>query len=300
MAGYVNKPALVLLGLFLITGRAAAGEEIIWEPRPDIDTGPVYLDPADYPNDPLTKALKREKLEREKLVGEMVVIPAGSFRMGDLNGGGDSDEKPVHRVTIPRPLAVGRYEVTQSQWQAVMGNNPSKFKGGNRPVEQVSWNDAREFIRKLNARTGKKYRLLTEAEWEYAARAGTATKYPWGNAASHEYANYGKDECCGGLASGRDRWEKTSPVGSFPANAFGLYDMHGNVWEWVEDCYADSYSGAPSNGGARTGNNSCYRVYRGGSWNFDPRVLRSANRIRNTPDIRINLLGFRLARTLSR
>ncbi len=232
---------------------------------------------------------------------EMVVIPAGSFRMGDLNGGGADDEKPVHhvhRVTIPRPFAVGMYEVTQAEWRAVMGSNPSHFKGDRNPVEQVSWDDAQDFVRRLGTKTGKQYRLLTEAEWEYAARAGTISKYPWGGSASHEYANYGKDQCCGGLASGRDRWINTSPVGGFSANAFGLHDMHGNVWEWTEDCWHNSYNGAPANGSAwTTGGNCRVRVLRGGSWD-GPGLLRSASRSELTTVDRSNSVGFRVARTL--
>jgi len=227
---------------------------------------------------------------------EMVIIPPGSFRMGDLNGGGDSDEQPVHRVTINYSFAVGKTEVTQAQWRAVMGNAPSYFTGDNRPVEQVSWNDTQDFLNKLNATLGltgraDRFRLLSESEWEYVARAGTTTTYSWGNDIGRNNAN------CDGCGS---RWdnEETSPVGSFAPNPFGLYDLHGNVWEWVEDCYADSYGGAPSDGGARTGQNSCYRVLRGGSWSNNPGLLRSANRSRYTPDFRNVNSGFRLARTL--
>lgn len=217
---------------------------------------------------------------------EMVVIPAGSFHMGDLNGGGSSDEKPVHRVTIAKAFAVGKYEVTQAQWRSVMGNNPSRFKGDRNPVEQVSWNDAKEFVRKLSAKTGKNYRLLSESEWEYAARAKSTSKYSWGNSISSSQANY--DRNIG----------ETKTIGSYAANGFGLYDMHGNVWEWVEDCYKGSYSNAPADSSAVTGSNSCRRVGRGGSWNIDPRNLRSSFRLRNSPDFRYFTLGFRLARTL--
>ncbi|MEQ8740724.1 MAG: SUMF1/EgtB/PvdO family nonheme iron enzyme [Hoeflea sp.] len=228
---------------------------------------------------------------------EMVMVPAGGFRMGDLDGGGDSDEKPVRTVTIPRPFAVGRYEVTQAEWRAVMGNNPSEFKGDRNPVENVSWDDVQEFIRRLNAKTGKRYRLPSEAEWEYAARAGTETAYHWGNRASHDHANYGTDNCCNGLAEGADRWWNTSPVGSFPANAFGLYDTAGNVFEWVEDCWNESYAGAPSDGSAWTAGDCSRRVLRGGSWDFKPRDIRAAIRLRSTTGIRYNGSGFRIART---
>ncbi len=170
---------------------------------------------------------------------EMVVIPSGSFRMGDLAGDGYSREKPVHRVTIPRPFAVGKYEVTQAEWRAVMGSNPSRFKGDRNPVEMVSWDDAKDFVRKLSAKTGKTYRLLSEAEWEYAARAGTQSKYLCGNG----------DGCLSGVAwYPSNSGNGTHPVGSKGGNAFGLHDMHGNVWEWVEDCRHKSYAGAPTDG----------------------------------------------------
>ena len=229
-----------------------------------------------------------------------VVIPTGSFRMGDLSGEGDSNEKPVHKVTIPRPFAVGKYEVTQAEWQAVMGTNPSGFRGSRNPVERVNWNDAKEFVRKLSAKTGKTYRLLSEAEWEYVARAGSSTIYWWGDTASHEYANYGTDKCCGGLARGRDRWKNTSPVGSFAANRFGLHDIHGNVWEWTEDCWHENYSGAPTDGSAWTRKGECdRRVLRGGSWDFIPRVVRSAFRVGNDSLIQYYNVGFRVARDLN-
>jgi formylglycine-generating enzyme required for sulfatase activity len=228
---------------------------------------------------------------------EMVVIPAGSFEMGSNEYTG---EKPPHRVSI-KSFALGKYEVTQGQWKAVMGSNPSGFKecGDNCPVEQVSWDGIQQYIQKLNASSGQQYRLPSEAEWEYAARAGTSSKYWWGDTASHDYANYGKDECCGGLAQGRDQWTNTAPVGQFPANAFGLHDMHGNVWEWVQDYWHDSYSAAPSDGSAWVaGGDQGKRVLRGGSWDFIPADLRSAIRGRISPDSRIINIGFRLARTL--
>ena len=232
---------------------------------------------------------------------EMVVIPPGRFRMGDLSGDGDDDEKPVHDVRIDYSFAVGKYEVTQDEWVSVMGSNPSAFKGGRNPVENVSWDDVRAFVDKLSRKTGKEYRLLSESEWEYVARAGSTTKFSWGNTASHEYANYGKDECCAGLAQGRDRWVNTSPSGSFLANSFGVYDMHGNVWEWVEDCWHDSYQGASSDGSAWVSGVDCgRRVLRGGSWRFLPRYLRSANRSWNSTDDRFSGFGFRVARTVSR
>ncbi len=227
---------------------------------------------------------------------EFVVIPSGTFTMGSNE---DTDEKPPHNVAI-KSFAMGKYEVTQGQWKAVMGSNPSRFSscGDNCPVEQVSWDDIQQYIQKLNAKSGQQYRLPSEAEWEYAARAGTKTKYWWGDTASHEYANYGKDDCCAGLAQGRDQWENTAPVGQFPANGFGLHDMHGNVWEWVQDYYHDNYSGAPSDGSVWvSGGEQKYRVLRGGSWGSVPAYLRLAIRYRITPDFRSYGYGFRLART---
>src|SRR5205085_11701074 len=165
---------------------------------------------------------------------EFVWILAGSFMMGSENG--DSDEKPAHRVTISEGFYMGKYEVTQAQWQAVMGNNPSNFKGcDNCPVEQVSWDDAVSFIAKLNAQNdGYTYRLPTEAEWEYACRAGTTTAFAFGDSLSSEQANFDGDYPYGGAPKGVYR-QKTTSVGRFQPNAWGLYDMHGNVWEWCED-----------------------------------------------------------------
>ena len=207
---------------------------------------------------------------------EMVVVPAGSFMMGSPSSeeGRYGNEGPVHRVTIPAPFAVGKYEVTFSEWDACVsaggcgGYRPNDWgwSRGRRPAINVSWNDARAYVRWLSEKTGKEYRLLSESEWEYAARAGTTTRYWWGNAIGRNRAN------CDGCGS---RWdnEQTAPVGSFAANGFGLHDMHGNVWEWVGDCWNDSYAGAPSDGRAWESRNCGRRVLRGGSWYNDPRYL---------------------------
>jgi formylglycine-generating enzyme required for sulfatase activity len=232
----------------------------------------------------------------------MVNVPAGSFLMGSPEselGRVVSNEGPQRRVTV-RAFQLGQTEVTQGLWQAVMGSNPSRFKncGSDCPVEQVSWDDVQGFIQKLNQQTGQSFRLPSEAEWEYAARAGSTSAYPWGAQASHEHANYGKDQCCGGLALGRDRWENTAPVSQFPANAFGLHDMHGNVDEWVQDCYG-SYSSAPTNG-EPVNPSRCvhsHRGLRGGSWFVVPQRLRSFSRGASPPDYRHGSSGFRLART---
>ena len=216
---------------------------------------------------------------------EMVVIPAGSFVMGSER---NADENPPHTVYI-RSFLMGRTEVTRKQWLDVMGSNPSRFAacGPECPVENVSWNEVQQFISTLNQRTGQKYRLPSEAEWEYAGRAGATTEWSFGNDESNlgNYAWFDRN-------SGR----KTQAVGQKLPNAFGLYDMHGNVWEWTQDCWHDNYIGAPTDGSAWTaGCTTDYRLLRGGSWSGDPAVLRSANRGRYIPDFRSSSDGFRLA-----
>ena len=218
--------------------------------------------------------------------------------MGNIQGGGDSDEKPVHRVSV-KAFLLGKTEVTFVQWDACVAAGGCSHKPGdrrwgrgNRPVMRVSWKDITEqFIPWLNKTTGKRYRLPTEAEWEYAARAGSETKYSWGNSIGRNRAN------CDGCGS---RWDdsQTAPVGSFAANAFGLYDMHGNVREWTQDCWNGSYRGAPSDGSAWLSGNCSLRVLRGGSWYIDPSLLRSASRYYNSTGYRSDSSGFRLARTL--
>ena len=162
----------------------------------------------------------------------------------------------------------------------------------------ITWEEARDYASWLSGQTGKRYRLPSEAEWEYAARAGTATAYYWGNEISRGNANYGKEDCCEGLASGPDRWETTAPVSSFPANPWGLSDMAGNVWEWLQDCYDESYRGAPDDGAARTSCTDERRVLRGGSWDNSPQYLRSAFRGRISPASRHSNIGVRLAQDL--
>jgi len=212
---------------------------------------------------------------------EFASVPAGSFKMGWDSYG---DESPVHQVTFASSFYMGRYEVTQAQWQKVMGNNPSSDKscGENCPVEKVSWDDAQEFIKKLNAQNdGYTYRLPSEAEWEYTCRAGTT-----GNDAGDldSLAWYGKN------SDG-----KMHPVGQKQPNAWGLYDMHGNVLEWVMDNYHDNYKGAPADGSAwLSGGESNKRMYRNGSWFSDASEVRTTRRDRYTPDSRYDNLGFRV------
>jgi formylglycine-generating enzyme required for sulfatase activity len=236
---------------------------------------------------------------RNQMGMEMAYIPAGTFMMGSpaSEAQRSSDEGPQHQVTIREGFYMGRYEVTQAQWQEVMGTNPSYFKdcGGNCPVENVSWNDAQEFIRRLNARgDGYSYRLPSEAEWEYACRAGTTTAFAFGDSLSSDQANFDGNYPYGGAAKGVYR-QKTTPVGSFQPNAWGLYDMHGNVWEWVEDWYHESYNGAPSDGSAwESGGEQKYRVLRGGSWFINGFILRSAFRNWYSPVSRLYYIGFRV------
>ena len=242
-------------------------------------------------------AAAREAARQKALqyVGEMVSIPAGTFRMGDMSGDGQSDEKPVHRVRVSA-FNLGKYEVTFAQWDACVadggcgGYRPEDYGSGrdNHPVINVSWDNVQTFIFWLNKKTGGNFRLPSEAEWEYAARAGSKTKYSWGNSIGSNRAN------CDGCGS---RWDddRTAPVGSFSANAWGLHDMHGNVWEWTEDCWNDSYAGAPSDGRAWELGNCGQRVVRGGSWDVEPGGLRSAFRGRAPRSGRSFSVGFRLA-----
>jgi formylglycine-generating enzyme required for sulfatase activity len=186
-------------------------------------------------------------------------------------------------------FAIGKYEVTQEQWYAVMGNNPSANKGRALPVEQGSWDDVQQFIAKLNQKTGQKYRLPSEAEWEYAARAGTTTTWSFGNDVS-KLGNYAWYKENSGL--------KTHAVGQKLPNAFGLFDMHGNVWEWVQDCWHETYAGAPTDGSAwTTGCSGNYRALRGGSWYYFQEDLRSASRGWYASEDRGGV-GFRLAKAL--
>ena len=227
---------------------------------------------------------------------EMVVVPAGRFRMGCVSGlDCFDDEKPVHEVTMPRAFALSVHEVTFEDYDRFTYPNKvddESWGRGRRPVIYVSWNDAKEYVAWLSSQTGAEYRLPSEAEWEYAARAGTATKYSWGNEIGANRANCDNDGC-------GDRWEYTAPVGSFAPNAFGLYDMHGNVWEWVEDCWNGSYSGAPSDGSAWLRGDCAVRVVRGGSWDDLAWLLRAALPLRLSTGDRYGTLGFRVARTLT-
>ena len=227
---------------------------------------------------------------------EMMVIPAGSFMMGSpaSEAGRRSDEGPQRQVTVRAPLAVGRFEVTFAEWDACVAAGGCSHRPGdegwgrgNRPVINVSWHDAQQYVVWLSRRTGQRYRLLTEAEWEYAARAGTTTPYFTGTSISAAQANFAYN------AGGR-----TQPVGSYAANRFGLHDMHGNVWEWVEDCYGDIYSGAPTEASQAVRGGDCrMRVRRGGSWASNPGDVRAGYRGGDITGDRSTNGGFRVART---
>lgn len=237
---------------------------------------------------------------------DMVKIPADSFEMGCSNDKDcENDEKPVRTVEVPA-FEMSKTEVTFAQWDACVaeggcgGYKPDDEKWGrdDHPVINVSWEDAQNYVQWLRKKTGLNYRLPTEAEWEYAARAGTTTSYPWGDKASHEYANYGKDKCCGGFAEGKDEWVHTSPVSRFAPNAWGLQDMHGNVYEWVQDCSYGNYTNAPNDGTSWEDQNCENRVLRGGSWLYTPEILRSTSRLWVSPSKSFNDVGFRISKTL--
>jgi len=282
----------------------------------------------------------------------LVIIPAGNFIMGSpaAEPGRHDEEGPQRRVHITR-LAVGKFDVTRGEWATFVSATLRETMGGctwsglpgagamepnpkatwktlgfaqddAHPVVCVTWDDAQDYVRWLSSLTGHRYRLLTEAEWEYAARAGTNTPYPWGPDADHGHANYGANTCCSGEASGADQWAGTSPAGAFPPNPFGLYDMNGNVMQWVQDCFAPSfsYAGLPKDGSAykdsvtldlsgdlaaMNGTSSCaHHMLRGGDWGDPPASIRSAARSFAPPpgsplqNYRSAGVGFRVARVL--
>ncbi|MFK8186720.1 MAG: SUMF1/EgtB/PvdO family nonheme iron enzyme [Phormidesmis sp.] len=238
---------------------------------------------------------------------DLMRIPSGDFVMGSPEGEGFKDEKPQHKVSVPE-FWMGRYPVTQAQWKSVaalpkvniaLKSDPSKFKGDNRPVEQVNWYEAREFCNRLAQCTGVRYRLPSESEWEYACRAGTTTPFYFGETLTAEIANYRAKNTYASEPKGAYR-EETTEAGIFSANAYGLYDMHGNVWEWCLDCWHDRYSAlfrkAPEDGSAWIkGGKSDRRVVRGGSWYYLPWYCRSAFRGNLSPELRYYDIGFRVS-----
>ena len=239
---------------------------------------------------------------------EMVVIPAGRFRMGCVTRSGCfRDERPVHRVFFDDPIAVSRYAITFEDYDRFAGANRPGDEGwgrGRRPVINVSWEQAVRYAQWLSRETGESYRLLSEAEWEYAARAGSERKYHFGNDSTQlcQYANHADADtdyewrnryCSDGVG------KKTAVVGSYAPNAFGLYDMHGNAWEWVQDCWNDHYRRAPRDGAARLEGDCSMRVLRGGAFGYEPGSLRAAFRTAIPRGTRSNDIGFRVARTLT-
>ncbi len=240
-----------------------------------------------------TPSERKEALADPIKAIEFVLIKGGCFQMGDLFGEGQADEKPVHAVCVD-DYYIGKYEVTQGQWQSVMGNNPSFFKncGEKCPVEQVSWNDIQEFIKKLNAKTGKKYRLPTEAEWEYAARSGGKKEKYAGTSSDVELGKYAWYSANSGGSA--------HPSGQKQPNSLGLYDMTGNVWEWCQDWYGEKYYSQSPRKNPSGPQSGTRRVLRGGAWLFEPAGIRAATRYGLTPASRSDLYGFRLSLPLSR
>ena len=224
---------------------------------------------------------------------DMVEIPGGTFIMGSPENEAQRrlNESPQHQVTVPS-FCMGKYELTQAQYQAIMGDNPAYFKGNNRPVENVSWNDAVAFCEKLSQKTGKKYRLPSEAEWEYACRAGTTTPFYFGESVTPDLVNYDGNYTYASAPKGQYR-QQTTDVGTFPPNVFGLYDMHGNVWEWCEDDWQENYINAPTNGSALI-SRSNIKTLRGGSWYDFPENCRSAYRFDYYLVSYFNPVGFRV------
>ena len=242
---------------------------------------------------------------------EMVVVPAGSFLMGSPEGeqGRSKDEGPQHKVQIPRALAIGRTEITRAEFARFVADSGHKTDGGcnwenpgfsqsdDHPVVCVNWDDGNAYAQWLAKKTGKNYRLLSEAEWEYAARAGQQTARYWGEKFGPQGCEYANITNTAGETKCGDGQAHTAPVGSYQPNSFGLHDMIGNAWEWTQDCWHDSYSGAPENGNAWSQDNCGRRVLRGGSWYDVPDVARAANRDGYNSGSRSNIFGFRLAKT---
>jgi formylglycine-generating enzyme required for sulfatase activity len=257
----------------------------------------------------------------------MRVLPAGEFSMGSsaLEPGHYDNESPQHRVYIAHRFALAADDTTRRQFAAFMvathrrssagctrmgpgrmwlddpnlsWRNPGYPQTDGDPVTCVSWQEATAYAAWLSQKTGHHYRLPSEAEWEYAARAGTTTAYWWGTQASHEFANYGTDECCDGMIQGRDQWFYTSPAGAMPANAFGLRDMSGNIFQWMQDCWHSDFAGAPADGSAWVTGDCEQRTQRGSSWHAAQRFLRVAYRVSWKYDGRNIYGGFRVARDL--
>jgi len=286
-------PFVLLIAIASLVS-ASGGRQVTFDPKPK----------AEKPRPAKPRKKPQSKPTKPDLAIEMVLVPAGSFTMGGNQG--QDDERPGHVVTISQPFYLGTYEVTQAQWTAVMGTNPSYFKGDNRPVEQVSWNDVQEFLRRLNAMTSGGYRLPTEAEWEYACRAGTVddsvldlTKVAWfgDNSGDHPVQSdelWKDDEQSYGMKILANNG-RTHSVGKKKPNAWGLYDMYGNVWELCQDWYAP-YPGESQTDPAGPAMGPG-RVSRGGCWLLTSRYCRPTLRNFQRSDAAFNTLGLRLARS---
>jgi len=238
----------------------------------------------------------------------MVTINPGRYRMGSPRHEDqrDRNEGPVQDVSIDYYFEVSKYEVTFAEWDACVaaggckGHRPKdgEWGRGKRPVINVSWNDTQNYIAWLNKKTGKNYRLLSEAEWEYIARAGNDSPFYTGGAITTRQANFNGEYTYGGSPKGKYT-RKTVPVGSYDPNPLGLHDIHGNVWEWTQDCWNETHAGAPNDGSARESGDCKFRIMKGGSWVNLPYQIRAAKRFRYTTDYRYDDYGFRIARTLS-
>lgn len=260
---------------------------------------PIFIALVNYSGDAFADTIKNSFRDCAECP-EMVTIPDGEFMMGSrsvsnnqasdgssANSTGEFEELPQHRVQV-NAFALGKYEITQEQWIAIMGNNPSVNQGPTLPVENISWEDAQDFIRKLSKKTGKNYRLPSESEWEFAARAGSFSQFSFGDdpAELEQYAWYDKNS-----------QGKSHPVGLKKPNRFGLFDMLGNVWERTEDCWNIDYDGAPHDGSPWTAGDCARRVVRGGSWVNLSQFHRSAYRFRYSPTSRYEFIGLRVARS---
>jgi len=280
--GFADRPAVAHEAVERSRWRTASGETVLTleqEKTRAAEPGTTFKECAECP--------------------AMIVMRPGRFTMGSPQSEPDreANEGPQHEVTVAEPFAVSKFEVSFEEWDACVAaarcpSVPDHWGRGRLPAINVSWRDARQYVAWLSEVTRKDYRLLTEAEWEYAARAGAMTRYSWGDDARGANAN------CDGCGS---RWDlqQTAPVGSFKPNAFGLYDMLGNVWEWVEDSWHENYNGAPTDGSAwLDGGDPSFRVVRGGSWRNESELVRTAVRARRNINVRFDSLGFRVARTM--
>ncbi|MEM9090326.1 MAG: SUMF1/EgtB/PvdO family nonheme iron enzyme [Cyanobacteria bacterium P01_F01_bin.53] len=274
--------------------------------KPSVLTFPFEVVKVDAKGKEIQRKQRSAEYQQEDLgqgvTLDMVAIPGGSFQMGSADGQGDADERPHHKVTV-KPFLMGKYAVTQAQWKSVVAlpeversleATPSGFSGNHLPVEQVDWDAAVEFCKRLSRKTGRDYRLPSEAEWEYACRAGTSSAFHYGETLTAELANCDASYTFDSDPKGTYR-EMTTDVGSFPANDFGLYDMHGNVREWCQDHWHDNYKGGPTDGSAwLSSDENAERLLRGGSWLNYPDFCRSANRGKLARARRFNGIGFRV------